>query len=97
MRVPESMLSDLECGDSVEVSIRKSQQSHSSDSQSSQSKSHPSKFHDFFHLNPGDTYPRGHLPAFSTRLRLLYANRKHCISCLGKVMRILLSRFCFPK
>lgn len=39
MQAPEQLLSDLERGDSVEVSIRKSQQSQSGDSESSKSKS----------------------------------------------------------
>lgn len=39
MQVPEQLLSDLERGDSVEVSIRKSERSHSGDSQSTKSKS----------------------------------------------------------
>jgi Cu/Ag efflux protein CusF len=39
MQVPEALLSDLESGDSVQVSIRKSQQSQSSGSQSPNSKS----------------------------------------------------------
>ena len=39
MQVPEQLLSDLERGDSVEVTIRKSERSHSGDSQSTKSKS----------------------------------------------------------
>lgn len=39
MQAPEQLLSDLQRGDSVEVSIRKSQKSHSGDAQSPKSKS----------------------------------------------------------